>query len=321
MGLEVAKKLAKKGANVILVARDTKKLEAAKKQVTAAAKDASKQRFTWISADLAKLEENERMLKEATEWNDGKVPDIAWQMAGFAKPDLFLDTSPEDLRKHMDTNYWSACYLAHTVLRAWTEEKQPPSENKTPSKATEPLPRHFIFTTSVAIFVSVAGYNPYTPSKAAIRALADGLKQEMELYNGARYNNVPKGSIPLQPEIKVHIIAPGNILSPGFEEEQKTKHQVTKMLEDGDPNQTPEEVAELSIRGLENGNYMTTLAFLGHAMRACALNGSPRNGLLGIRDTLFSMASAIVILFVGPDMEKKVRNFGKEHGVQHRQAR
>lgn len=318
MGLEVAKKLAQKGANVILVARDTTKLEDAKKQVAAAARDSSKQRFTWISADLAKLEENQRMLKEATEWNNGKLPDIAWQMAGFAKPDLFLDTSPEDLHKHMDVNYWSATWLAHTVLKAWTEEK---NEAAAKGVSKEPLPRHFIFTVSVAVFIGIAGYNPYTPSKAAVRALADGVKQEMELYNGARYHGLPKGAIPSQPEIKVHVIAPGNILSPGFQEEQKTKHAVTKLLEEGDPNQTPEEVADLSIKGLEAGNYLTTLAFLGHIMRGCSLNGSPRNGLFGVRDFLLSIVSSLAILFVGPDMESKVRKFGKEHGVQHRQAR
>jgi 3-dehydrosphinganine reductase len=319
MGLEVAKKLASKGANVIIVARDTTKLEAAKKQVTAAARDSSKQRITWISADLTKLEENVRMLQEATEWNEGRLPDVAWQMAGSSRPDLFLDTSPEVLRQQMDTNYWSACYLAHTVLKAWTEEKQVNSDGKTALKVPEPLPRHLIFTTSVAAFLGIAGYNPYTPAKAAIRALADGLKQEMELYNGARYHGIPKGSVPSQPEIKISIIAPGNILSPGFEEEQKTKHPITKMLEEGDPNQSSEEVADISIKSLEAGNYLTTLAFLGHVMRSLSLNGSPRNGLLGLRDVLLGAVSNIAILFIGPDMEKKVRNFGKEHGVQHRQ--
>jgi 3-dehydrosphinganine reductase len=317
MGLEVAKQLAQKGANIILVARDTKKLGDAMSEVEAVRRDASKQRVTWISADLTKLEENERMLKEATEWNHGKLPDIAWQMAGFAKPDLFLDTSPEDLRRHMDTNYWSACWLAQVVLKAWTEEKRDAQEK---GLSKEPLPRHFIFTSSVAIFVSIAGYNPYTPSKAAIRALADGVKQEMELYNGARYHNLPKGSIPSQPEIKVHIIAPGNILSPGFVEEEKTKHPVTKMLEDGDPHQTPEQVAELSIKGLEAGNYLTTLAFLGHVMRTLSLNGSPRNGLFGLRDALLGVVASVAMLFIGPDMESKVRKYGKEHGVQHRQT-
>jgi 3-dehydrosphinganine reductase len=260
------------------------------------------------------------MLKEATEWNEGKLPDIAWQMTGSSKPDLFLDTSPEVLRQQMDTNYWSACYLAHTVLKAWTEEKQVNSDGKTALRVPEPLPRQLIFTVSVAIFVSIAGYNPYTPAKAAIRALADGLKQEMELYNGARYHGLAKGAVPSQPEIKVNVIAPGNILSPGFEEEQKTKHSITKMLEEGDPNQSSEEVADLAIKGLEAGNYLTTLALLGHVMRTLSLNGSPRNGLFGVRDFLLGVVSSVAILFIGPDMEKKVRSFGKEHGVQHRQA-
>jgi 3-dehydrosphinganine reductase len=322
MGLEVAKKFAAKGANIVLVARNITKLEDAKKQVAAAAKNPSTQRFTWISADVTKPEENERLWKEAVEWNDGKLPDIVWQIAGWAKPDLFLDTPLDNMREHMEINYWAACYLAHTVLKAWTEEKAAASDSKsgdTALKVKEPLPRHFIMTASLAVYCGLAGYLPYSPAKAAMRNLADGLKSEMNLYNGARYHNLPRGSTPSQPEIKIQLTVPGTILSPGFEEEEKSKHQVTRILEDGDPKQLPEEVAEGMIKGLERGNYMTTSHFLGHAMRVSAINGAPRNGLFGIRDTLFSWATAVAWLFIGPDMERKVWNYGKEHGVQHRQ--
>jgi 3-dehydrosphinganine reductase len=323
MGREVAKKLAEKGANLILVARDKQKLEDAKKYVAAAAKDPSKQRFTWISADATELEENERLVKEATEWNDGKLPDIVWQIAGGAHPDLFLDTPLEIQRKQMDLNYWSACYLAHTVLRLWTEEKQAASDKTadTALKVTEPPPRHFIMTASLVVYVGIAGYLPYSPAKAAMRQLADGLKSEINLYNGARYHNLPSGATPKQPEIKISLTAPGTILSPGFEIEEQSKHPVTRILEEGDPRQLPDAVAEAMIKGLEKGNFMTTTHFLGHAMRVSALGGAPRNGLFGIRDALFSWATAIAWLFIGPDMEKKVWKFGKEHGVQHREAR
>jgi len=255
--------------------------------------------------------ENERVIREATAWNDGQVPDIVWANAGAAHPSLFLDASLETMRGDMEINFWAATYLAHTTLRTWLN----PSDDS-PSPATtsqkQPLPRHFIMTASTIAFVGVAGYSPYAPGKSALRSLADTLKSEMNLYNGARQ----RSSSPTSPETKIHIVVPGTITSPGLATENKTKHPVTHILEDGDPEQSEDEVAAAAMRGLERGDYMITTHFLGHAMRVSMLGGSPRNGLFGVRDALFSWVTAIVWLFVGPDMEGKVWKWGKANGVR-----
>jgi len=313
MGKGVAKLLAQKGANIILVARNSANLEEAKNYITAAAKDPSTQRFHWISADLTSAEENERVVEEATAWNHGKAPDIVWQIAGSAHPDLFLDTPLDTIRKQMDINYWAACYLAHTVLRLWTEEK---TSEKSLESGKEPPARHFIMTSSVAIYTGLAGYTPYAPAKAAMRSLADNLRSEMNLYNGARFH---KSSITSHPEIQIHLVVPGTILSPGLENEDKTKHAVTKLLEDGDLKQTEDEVAVAAVRGLEKGEYMIATQFLASAMRVSMLGGSPRSGLWGVRDVLFGWITAVAWLYIGPDMEKTVWKYGKVNGVTHRE--
>ena len=212
----------------------------------------------------------------------------------------------------MDINYWAACYLAHTTLNAWTTGSPEPemTSKETPKKRIEPPPRHFIMTSSVAIYCGLAGYAPYSPAKSAMRSLADNLRSEINLYNGARFHISSNTNASLIPEIKIHLVVPGTILSPGLENENKTKHAVTQLLED--------EVAAAAVKELEKGGYMVTTQFLGHAMRASTLGGSPRNGLFGIRDMMFSWLTAIVWLFVGPDMEKKVWTYGKENGVTHR---
>lgn len=206
----------------------------------------------------------------------------------------------------MDMNYWAAAYLAHAALKLWTS----PSSSTNPSAANSPAPRHFIMTSSSLAFVGVAGYAPYSPAKAAMRSLADTLRSEFNLYNGARQH--PSSSGPAA-DLKVHIVCPGTILSPGHEKEDETKHPVTRILEEGDPRQTEDEVAAASIRSLEKGHYLITTQFLGHAMRASALGGSPRNNWLV--DTVFSWITSIAWLFIGPDMESKVYNYGKQHGL------
>lgn len=263
------------------------------------------QKFHSISADLTNPEDNSRVLSEVVEWNNGSPPDIVWANAGAAVPGLFADTSIETLRSQMDINYWAAAYLAHAALNLWTKSTSAPTKKDTQSS----LPRHFIMTSSSVAFVGVAGYGTYAPAKAAMRSLADTLRSEFNLYNGARHHTSKTGS---SVDLKVHIVCPGTILSEGHEKENEVKHPVTKLLEEGDPAQTEDEVAAAAIKGLEKGHYLITTQFLGHAMRASALGGSPRNNK--IVDTVFSWATSIAWLFVGPDMERKVFNYGKQHG-------
>lgn len=165
-------------------------------------------------------------------------------------------------------------------------------------------------TSSTAAFVGVAGYATYSPAKAAMRSLADSLRSEINLYNGARRHDPPSGP---STDIKIHLVCPGTILTEGLETENKTKHPVTHILEEGDPAQTGDQVAEASIRGLEKDHYLITTQLLAHAMRASSLQGSPRNNWF--IDTVFSWATSIAWLFIGPDMESKVFEYGKKHGI------
>jgi 3-dehydrosphinganine reductase len=213
----------------------------------------------------------------------------------------------------MDIDYWAAAYLAHSTLQLWTKDSpnDPVAAEKPAVKSAEPLPRHFIITSSVIAFVGLAGYGPYGPAKAALRNLSDTLHNEILLYNGARSHT----SAPLRiPEIRNHIVFPGGILSPGFEAENKVKHPVTMKLEEDDKPQTVEEVATAAIAGLERGDYLITTAMLGSLMKASSLGGSARNGW-GVVDSLMAGLATLIWRFVGPDLDSKVWKWGKENGI------
>lgn len=321
MGRGLAKLLAQKGANVVIVARDQQKLDDALKYISVrsltvkpihqiclthlqpAAKNPQSQRFHAISADMIKAEENTRLIVEVTAWNNGNPPDIVWANAGSSRPSLFIDTPIDILRSQMEINYWAACYLAHATLKAWL---------KPAKQSPKPSPRHFIMTSSTACFVGVAGYAPYSPAKSALRSLADTLRSELNLYNGYRRSDTASG-LPAA-DIKIHCVVPGTIISPGHVNEEKTKHEITRILEKGDPAQSEDEVAAAAVRGLERGGYLVTTQLLGHAMRAGALGGSPRDHWL--IDTLFAWLVAPAWLWIGPEMEGKVWEFGKKEGVK-----
>ena len=164
-------------------------------------------------------------------------------------------------------------------------------------------------TSSVAALVPLAGYVPYSPAKAALRSLHDTLKSELNFYNGAfsKMENPP-------PSIASHLVLPGTIISPGLERENKTKHEVTTVLEEGDAAQTPDEAAAGAISGLEKGHAMiTTQGFMGEVLKACAWQGSIRDR--PVFNTLMSWICAVIWLFVGHDMERKVWKVGEKEGL------
>ncbi|KAH8727613.1 3-ketodihydrosphingosine reductase, Tsc10 [Phaeosphaeriaceae sp. PMI808] len=312
MGKAIAGLLSARGANLILVARTVKNLEIAIEHARSNAKNPSAQRFTYIAADVSSEAENARIIAEATAWNNGRMPEIVWAVAGSSTPGLFVDTNTDTLRKQMELNYFAAAYLAHKTLQAWwyPSTPHPTQENRSVSES----PRKLIFTSSAVAFVGLAGYSPYAPCKAALRSLADTLSSEVLIYNAARRSKTAtKGVQPAPFDVNIHIVFPGTILSPGFDNEGKTKHPVTRELESSDPKQTELEAATAAVRGLEGDNFMTPTNWLVGLMRWGALANSQRNN--AILDIFGAWITAIVWLFMIPDLNGKIWAWGKKNGM------
>jgi 3-dehydrosphinganine reductase len=191
------------------------------------------------------------------------------------------------MRQQMDINYWSCVDMAQAILGSWLA----------PASSSKGRERHLIFTSSVVAFYPVAGYAPYAPSKAAIKSLSDTLAQELLLYGE---------------DVKVHTVFPGTISSPGLERENQSKPEITHILEESDPVQTPDVVAARAIDGLEKGQYLVTVGWLGAAMRACAWGGSKRNSW--VLDTLMTWVTSLAWPFVAWDLDGKVKAYGKKNG-------
>lgn len=287
MGRSAARQLAAKGANVIIVSRNVARLEKTLAEVKAAAKNPETQRFHYISADVSKTDYAQSLIAEAVAWNDGQPLDIVWCIAGKSTPDFWVEAPLSLTRDQMDINFWGSAEMAHAILREWIAPTVPVGLE----------PKHLIFTSSVLAFFPMVGYGPYNPAKAALRALADTLVQELEMY--------PQ-------KVKVHVVYPGSIQSPGMERENKTKPEITKMLEADDPIQSPDDVAAAAIKGLEQGQYFITVAFLGHVLRWSALGGSPRNNW--VIDTIMCWILQIIWMFALADIYGKIRKFAKQHG-------
>ncbi|KAK3322291.1 hypothetical protein B0H66DRAFT_197609 [Apodospora peruviana] len=291
MGRSVAIQLARKGAHIILVSRNVGRLEEALADVQAAAKSPATQRFRWISADVSEPDYASAVIAEAIAWNGGAAPDIVWCVAGMSTPMLWEEEgSMAAARRNMDVNYFGAAEMSRTILKEWLSP-----ENSTSPKSE---PKHIIFTASVLTFFAIAGYSPYTPSKWALRGLADTLESEMHLY-------------PDNP-VKVHVVYPATITSPGFERENATKPGIAFELEKGESVETPDTVAERSIAGLEAGDHFVTVTILGRLMRCGVMGGSTRNNW--IIDTVIGWFVPIIYFFVLMDINGKIAKYAKTHG-------
>lgn len=287
MGRAAARLVASKGANVILVARSVEKLEAALVELKAAALRPDTQRFHYLTTDVSKPDYAAPLLASAVAWNDDKPLDVVWCVAGTSRPDFWIEAPLSLTRTQMDINFWGSAEMAHAILRLWCGADAP----------VVPEPKHLIFTSSVLALFPCIGYGPYNPAKGALRALADTLAQELEVY--------PQN-------VKVHIIYPASIGSPGFARENMTKPEITRIIEEGDPVSTPDAVASSALRGLESGDYAITTALLGHVFRWGSLGGSPRNNWL--LDTLMACLIPLIWIFALPDVYGKIRKYARSHG-------
>jgi len=290
-GLSAARIFSSKGASIIIVSRNTAKLEEAIKSIKNAAKSPETQRFHTIVADVAEPNYAEGVVAAATAWNNGEPPEIVWCLAGLSTPMLWTDDGAmKAARDNMDVNYFGSAEMSWAIMRAWLGKEDQKSGRDGKHK-------HIIFTGSVLSTFSMAGHGSYCPSKFALRALADALVMETRLYP-----DVP---------IDVHLVMPNSILTAGYERENDTKPAITLQLEGTETPQTPDVVARVSIAGLEKGNYFITTSFLGELMRWGAMGNSPRNNW--VVDTFMGWILPFIMAFVMWDMNTQVSSWGKKN--------
>ncbi|CAH1766219.1 12441_t:CDS:10, partial [Entrophospora sp. SA101] len=242
LGKELAKLLASKGAHVTIVAREYDDLKIALEEIKGVAKyrnDYESLVFNVVSADLTKYEESVRALNEASAKHDGKVPDFIFCCA---------EQPISDFTFGMQLNYFGSLYTAHEAVKKMVQQS---------------VKGKIIFVSSCAGLMGFVGFSQYSPSKHALRGLADCLRNELILY-----------------DIGVHCYFPGTIDSPGLVEENKIKPKVTKEIEGDDSPISPSQAAKALYKGLCRGEFFITSDFITNIFRTSMRGISPGNNFI-----------------------------------------
>lgn len=277
LGASLAKLCVSKGADVFVVSRTESRLKKVVEDCEKLRIDPD-QVIDYIVADLSKQEECVRVFQDIPE-----VPDIVMCVAGVALPGLLLDVPSQAFESSIDSIYKSSLYFSLEALRRMSKNPLPPKS----------APRHITLFSSVVAFYPFIGYGPYAPLKAAVRSLADILRQECIPHN-----------------IKVECVFPGNIDTEGFKTEEKTKPEITKIIEGPSDVMHPDDCAELIVNRLDSGYSMIHTDVIGWVLNSITMGGSPRTSsflitIVGIIVTLAAPIWAMIVDF-------QIRSFFKK---------
>ncbi|KAI9695782.1 MAG: hypothetical protein M1836_006048 [Candelina mexicana] len=271
------------GANVYLLARGKSSLDTALANLKPLCHNGSQ----WIRTHALDLGDSTQVDKFIASLTD--LPTILFCVAGGAAEEMgfIADLTAAQLRTCFTKNYFSAAFITQALLRRWI--KKDISSNSTP--------HHVILTGSTAALVAIPGYGAYTPTKTALRALADTLRQEAMMY--------PQ-------DIHIHCSLPGTIFTDTFYEEQETKPALTKQLEGSDDFKdglTAEEVASRIMDGLSKDEFLIPVDFQTTLLINNMRGPSPPNH--GLLDWVLGFLASLIMPFIRISMDRQSKAYYK----------
>lgn len=242
IGKATAKLLASLGANISIIARTQSVLETAKAEIEAVQSHPT-QRVIAISADVADQMQAEQAIYIAI--NQIGSPDFLITSAGIVHPGYFQQLPIDTFESTMATNYFGSLYCIKAALPAMEQSRQ----------------GHIVLISSGAGLIGIYGYTSYSPTKFALRGLAESLRGELKMAG-----------------IGVSIVYPPDTQTPQLEQENKTKPLETKMITSTAKTWSPEDVARNIVQGIQKKSFsitpgveMTLLAWL-HSLLLPSLN-------------------------------------------------
>ena len=222
IGLALASQLASQGWCLSLIARNQARLERAAMHLgTLQAGDS--RGIGVYSADVADRDRVTAVIQEAIDTQG--VPDLVITSAGEVIPGLLSDLEAGDYERLIRSNYLGAV----NVIKAVHPYLEPAKKG------------HLVLIASGAALAGIVGYSAYSPSKFAVRGLAESLRMELK----------PAG-------IRVSVVYPPDTDTPQLEEENRCKPEQTRIITSRGGTMSAEAVATSILRGIEKNKFVIT---------------------------------------------------------------
>jgi 3-dehydrosphinganine reductase len=222
IGRELGRRLAAAGYSLSLVARRKELLSEAAADIASHFKD-PKQRVFICSADVSEVAQAEAAVHACIA--ELGAPDLVVTSAGVAVPGHFGDIPLEAHERSMAVNYFGSLYVVRAALPAMRARRK----------------GRIVFISSGAGLMGLFGYTTYSPSKFALRGLAEALRAELSAD-----------------KIGVSIVYPPDTETPMLEEENKIKPEETKLITGVVKTWSAEAVADCIMRGISRGAFAIT---------------------------------------------------------------
>jgi short-subunit dehydrogenase len=221
IGRAISLSLARRGANLLLIARDKKALALVQAECK---KENPSGKIETFSCDLANRKAIETTCA-AIRRKHASLTGII-NNAGYARPGYFHELPADEFDRAVKTDYLGAVHLTRG-LHALVQEGG-----------------LITFTSSVVGYMGVFGYSSYAGPKFALIGFAETLRQELDARG-----------------IQVSVLCPPDTETPGYAEENKTKPVETQALSESAKLMTADAVAAKFIRGVEKGKFIINCNF------------------------------------------------------------
>ncbi|KAI6216000.1 hypothetical protein M3Y94_00451800 [Aphelenchoides besseyi] len=240
IGRELAAEFLRRGANSVSIgARNAEALQVAKKYLETIANNG--QRIETYELDVTMEYEKIVELMQVAEERVGSI-DVLVNNAGSVVQGAFDEIPVDSFTKQMHINYVGAALVSRAVISGMKARRR----------------GHICFVSSAAGQCAIWGYSAYSPSKFAVRALADVLHMELQPFG-----------------IGVSVVYPPNTDTEGFAVEQREMPEQIREISGTSGLFPADYVARATINTIENGGFRTTIGFEGWMLGLLTAGASP----------------------------------------------
>jgi 3-dehydrosphinganine reductase len=237
IGLATAHMIRAFGCSVSLIARDMTKLNAAKEDIDG--KNKGKPGCVSVfSADVSNYDQISAAIKESAARYGGRV-DVLIASAGVSRPGRFDEIPVQYFESMTKINYLGALYSALAVVPIMKNQKS----------------GRLIFVSSLAGLMGLIGFSGYSPTKFAVRGLAESLQMELQPFG-----------------IYTTLVNPPDVDTPMLQEEMQFKPEETKIISEGGGLFTADDIAKDIVSSIQSWRFMVNTGFDGWLLGVLSTN-------------------------------------------------